>query len=271
MGFALLAGVCLCGCAPKPQPPTAEQRTAIYERAGLFFTNAVLWKPSESWSTNSLAAKLAPLIIQEVTSTNDAADLWRDRIAGGSVLSSTRSAAESRSRVFVREEKVSLNGRPHDQVSYVWSYPAGSDESPHTLKAQGVRITLNSSGQPAIWEVLADTSKAAIIVVAQSLEAAAAKEFGPALPGRRFSVERSLEEAPNVVVARGIEDGPMVMGPVVYLQAGTPDVGTVICRCMAAQARELIATAEHELAGSTTVRMEFPAVLDKDLRLPRSF
>ena len=77
---------------------------------------------------------------------------------------------------------------------------------------QGIRITLNSAGQPAIWEVLADGSGAELIFVSQSLEAAALAEFGKPLPGRRYAIERSVEEAPSVVVARVIDDGPMAHG-----------------------------------------------------------
>ena len=37
------------------------------------------------------------------------------------------------------------------------------------------------------------------------------------------------------------------MGPIVYLSENTRDVSTLICRCMAAQAKELAGTSIHEL------------------------
>ncbi len=112
---------------------------------------------------------------------------------------------------------------------------------------QGIRITLNSAGQPALWEVLTDSSGAELIFVSHSLEAAALAEFGKPLPGRRYAIERSMEEAPNVIVARVIDDGPVAMGPMVYLSAGTRTVSTLICRCMPAQVRKLVATATYDL------------------------
>ena len=112
---------------------------------------------------------------------------------------------------------------------------------------QGIRITLNSAGQPAIWEVLADSSTAKLFFVSQKLEAAAMAQFGKPLPGRRFATERSMEAAPDVIVARVIDDGPVVAGPIVYLSADTRAVSTLICRCMPAQARKLLATGTYDL------------------------
>jgi hypothetical protein len=115
------------------------------------------------------------------------------------------------------------------------------------LPLQGIRITLNSSGQPAIWEVLADNSKAKLFFVSQNLEAAAAAEFGKPLPGRRYSIERSIEAAPDVIVARVIDDSPVPLGPIIYLSAATRQVSTLVCRCMPAQARTLLATRTYNL------------------------
>ena len=56
-----------------------------------------------------------------------------------------------------------------------------------------------------------------------------------------------MEAAPDVIVARVIEDGPVPMGPIVYLSAGTRQVSTLICRCMPAQARKLLATRTYDL------------------------
>jgi hypothetical protein len=115
------------------------------------------------------------------------------------------------------------------------------------LALQGIRITLDSAGLPVIWEVLADRSGAELICVSQNLEAAAVAEYGKPLSGRRYTIERSREEAPNVIVARVIDDGPVAMGPIVYLSAGTRAVSTLICRCMPAQAKRLLGTSVYDL------------------------
>jgi hypothetical protein len=95
--------------------------------------------------------------------------------------------------------------------------------------------------------MLADVSGKELFFVSQSLEAAARAEFGKPLPGRRYAVEPSLKEGSNKVVARVIDDGPLPMGPIVYLNAETKCIGTIICRCMPAQAKELLATRTYEL------------------------
>jgi hypothetical protein len=129
--------------------------------------------------------------------------------------------------------------------------------------------------------------------VSHSLEVAALAEFGKPLPGRRYAIESSVEEAPDVIVARVIDDGPVAMGPIVYLSASTRTVSTLICRCMPAQVRRLVATSTYDLlpfqSGPTNSLLtqarallqeqiafwpgEPPGEtrLDKCLRLPRTF
>ena len=60
------------------------------------------------------------------------------------------------------------------------------------------------------------------------------------LPGRRFWIERSLASAPETVVARVIDDGPTPMGPILYLTVDSQEIVTLICRCMDAQADEVV-------------------------------
>jgi len=205
---------------------TTAQRATIYERANVQFTNAVLFKPFEAGPTNVLGFKLAPLLLQEVTNTN-------------SLIPPVV--------VFYEENKVLLNGTPHDQVIYVWRPLGPSDNTGDEYVTQGIRITLNTSGSPVIWEVLADNSSGELIFVSQSLEAAALKSFGAPLAGRRFAIESSLETASNAIVARVIEDGPLPMGPIVHLNAGSHNVSTLICRCMPTQTKNLLATETYEL------------------------
>ncbi|HVV73221.1 MAG TPA: hypothetical protein VHI52_17240, partial [Verrucomicrobiae bacterium] len=185
-----------------------------------------------------------------------------------------------------------LNGRTHATMTYLWFYPAEPGKSnPRRLSAQGVRLTLNSAGKPGIWEVLADPSRAEIIFVSQSVEAAALSQYGKPLPGRQFAVERGTGEHPNVVVARVIDDGPVAMGPILYLLAPSRGVSTLICRCMPAQARQIARTVGYDLVNSdliapligrasgaaslknpTLPHFENSAeVLEKRLRLPDSF
>lgn len=210
------------------------------------FGTTRLVKP-EATAENLPAARLAPLIVEEAIPGFDSAALPPVQATMSETL---------------------IDGRRHPQFIYRWQYP-GAQANPGALAAQGIRITLNSAGQPVIWEVLADTSGAKLIFVSHSLEAAARAEFGPPLPDRRFSVERGGAQSPETVVARVIEDGPTPMGPVVYLRAGTHDVSTLICRCMPSQAETIVAQQNYPL---TTGQADFPRTqLEQRLRLPRAF
>ena len=112
---------------------------------------------------------------------------------------------------------------------------------------QGLRITLNRAGVPVIWEPLFPDENLRMLFVADSLEAAAAAEFGQPLPGRRYSIEPCLEQEGPIVVAKVIDDGPVPMGPIVYLRAQTREITTVLCRCMPAQIRQVAASQQYDL------------------------
>ncbi|HWI56272.1 MAG TPA: hypothetical protein VNZ22_03515 [Bacillota bacterium] len=156
-------------------------------------------------------------------------------------------ADASQPTLYTELDTVQIQGSIHPRLTYLWCY-ATSEPQRGEVALQGIRLTLNSAGQPVVWEVLTDESGKELIFVAESLEAAARAEHGQPLPGRRYVIERELEEAPKVVVARVIDDGPMSMGPMVYLRAGTHSVNTVICRCMPAQAKTVAAARTYHLS-----------------------
>jgi hypothetical protein len=145
--------------------------------------------------------------------------------------------------VYYATQTTTLHDEPHEQIAFVWPNPA--DSGKHGL--QGVRMTLDWEGYPIIWEVLHDPSGLRVLYVSRSLEDAAAGHFGPPLPGRRFSVERSVDETPGVVVARVLDDGPAPMGPWVYLLDDAHTVTTLLCRCMPSQANDFAETGEYAL------------------------
>jgi hypothetical protein len=255
LGIGLIGSLVACF----GQPPGACPHPDIYQRATNEFAQALFYKPAEP-KTTDLAFSLAPLILQEV---NDAQTALPHPDQFGTLMVSNGAAIldQSRPAIYWDIDTVQIKGRAFARLSYLWCYAPGplefklgqgpgtaaSGPAKATLPLQGIRITLNGSGQPAIWGVLADTSRAKLIFVSQNLEAAAVAEYGKPLPGRRYAVERSVEAAPDVVVARVIDDSPLASGPIVYLSAGTRAVSTLICRCMPAQARKLLATRTYGL------------------------
>jgi len=218
----------------------------IYPRTTNQFAEACFFKPAEA-KTNDLAFTLAPLILQEVTRGTEPLS-QPDRFGTLNLSDGFLALDSSRPAIYWQADTVRLKGKEHVRYAYVWCYSlAASGQGESALALQGIRITLSGAGQPVIWEVLADSSGAELVFVSQSLEAAALAEFGRALPARRYAIERSVAEAPNVIVARVIDDGPVAMGPFVYLSAGTRMVSTLICRCMPAQAKKLLATSAYDL------------------------
>jgi hypothetical protein len=140
-------------------------------------------------------------------------------------------------------------------VVYVWRYPAPTGgERCISCEGRGVRITLGQDGLPLVWEALSTDTRTRVLFIAESLEQAARREFGEPLPGRRFSIERAADEAPDVVVARIIDDGPVPMGPYVYLNAPpSRAVTTVLCRCSPSQVEAFIETRYYDLLPLETI------------------
>lgn len=261
----MLALVVISGaCTRSHEVLAPRQREIIQARVTNWFNHSVLFKPTETESNSAPALRLAPLIIQEMGDTN-AGSRWRDQF----------DSEDSQPLVQSEFGFTVLDGRLHDQFSCRWSYVSSEPSTNSVRKWQGVRLTLNAAGEPVIWEVLEDSSGADIIYVAQSLELAARTQFGPPLTGRKFSIERSLLDAPQTVVANVIDDGPTPMGPVVYLNQQSRDVTTLICRCMASQGGTLLRQTNYELlltAPSNGWPSTFPLTpLEQRLRLPRSF
>jgi len=249
--------VLVAGCCSRPDADTkrldaGRQRAAIEDRATLIFTNAVLLKPRDTVPATNLAVTLAPLLIQEV--------------AGSDTGSNSGPAT-----VYYQLGAVQIAGITRPQMIYLWS--CGNEKK----LERGVRLTLDSRGLPVIWEVLDDCSVARVVFVSRSLEEKAQAAYGAPAMGRRFAVEPELAVAPDAVVARVNEDGPVAMGPIVHLTAPRGEISTVICRCMPTQARQLVATAYYELkliSAVTNVDLEIlgtnPNLVEK-LRLPPDF
>ena len=259
--LASALGLCTWGCAniKADHARAVLPRAEIYQRATNEFTEARFFKPAEP-KTNDLTFTLAPLILQEIRSGNEPLP-GLDRFGTFSLSKGALGLDLSRPAVHWQADTAQLKGKGHLRFSYVWCYSPGArgstrgqgtdtlspGQAESGLPLQGIRITLSSAGRPVVWEVLADSSGVELIFVSQNLEAAAVAEFGKPPPGRRYAIERGVDEAPNVIVARVIDDGPVALGPIVYLSAGTRAVSTLICRCMPAQAKQLLGTSTYDL------------------------
>lgn len=264
----LLAGAVLgSACTEEPRTPVGSvplvQLASVYARTEQGFSTADLFKPKRDAQTEE-AIYRAPLILQEVTGDGgDLVDADRFRAVlrpgGGPARFETEAPA-----VYFGQQSAVLGQNVYPLVSYVWQYPQASERSGR--RTQGLRLTLDDDGFPVLVEVLNDSSGLRVVYVARRLEAAAARDYGEPLPGRRFAIERSLEEQPRLVVPAVFEDGPEPSGPMVYLRAGSHDVGAVLCRCMPSQVEAIRDNLDYDLlplealadAEATPVRLPLP-------------
>jgi hypothetical protein len=258
----LAAGLSACSRSESPLPATT--RTDLQNRVTNSFPRVVMFKSAASGADQPLPAQLSPILIQPLPeSAEPNAALAKLTTALGMPVVSAHSNVTT------------LAGKSVPQFTYWWTYAQATPAGPPGSSQQGIRITLNSAGAPAIWEVLGDSSGADVIYVARSIEVLAQAELGAPEPERKFSVEQSLTAAPRTVVANVIDDGPALMGPIVYLEAAARDVSAVICRCMPAQFQELSGQRDYLLQLKPTPTggaTNFPsASLEKRLRLPKTF
>jgi hypothetical protein len=242
-----------------------------------------LFKPPTT-PLQSLSFKLAPLIIQEAgPSVPSAEGSARFGALEGEQVDPRRPA------VYGREGEILVHGKTHLRLTYAWFYPTNY-ASPIRPTVCGFQVVLNSAGEPVIWETLPNGGEVRTFFVADSLEQAAAAEFGAPLKGRRYSTEPDVKERPGVLVARLLEDGPIPMGPIVYVAGPDDAITTILCRCMSAQTSNIVQNINYELLPLETLAEEAQSalnsgggspeneaagvkteVLERWLRLPSSF
>lgn len=253
------------GCrAPCPGPIGIgeEQRKRLQAEAQRSFDFAVLEKPrlGSDGMVDEEVARLAPLIVSEVPTLS----------AGWSRDSSARSGGWG--RVCSEAGRTNIAGHWFKTVSFaaMAERPDGTEEEVWRL-----RMSLNAEGFPIIFEVARPGDKVDPIFVSESLELAARDAYGPPLPGRTYSVEQSVESAPNTVVIKVLENGPMPMGPYVYLRGEAKDIVTLLCRCSPSQVNEFVQSAYYELVvcdpAIETEALPPEAPLDVRLRFPSGF
>ena len=196
----------------------------------------------------------APLIVQELEGGVELTDPNPFGAIDGE--GGTAQVNPRRPTLYAGTFTTRIRGVDHDQVVYFWRYPPRlGQRGTFSREGRGVRITLGSDGFPLVWEALSTEARTRILFISESLERVAVGEFGGPLPGRSYAVERPMDEDPNVVVARVLDDGPVPMGPYVYLSAPpSRRVTTVLCRCMPSQISEIVETNYYNLLPLETIR-----------------
>lgn len=218
------------------RPLQAEEpadETVIRSRATNFFDKAALLKPRQDPET------LEPLFICEVLARKSLFFAATVTKAGGDWVFDTTAPA-----VYTNSAPVSIQGKLHPRHVFLWFIPG---PAPDTLDARGIAITLDSGGNPAVWETFSSRTPTPVLYISKSLETKALLHFGKPLTNRLFSAEVPLAGEGGAIVARVLDDGPVPMGPIVHISAADAEVSAVTCRCMPSQAKELVSTSTYAL------------------------
>lgn len=200
-------------------------RGRIVSRASTTFDRAIFYKPrTGSWP--GLEETYAPLIVQEISEqgVND---------------------GDTARFVYASRDHATIGDSSHDRVSYSWRSAGGG--APSRLAWQGIRITIGHDGFPLLWEVLNSAERVALVYVSESAERAAQKAYGPPQPGRRFAIEPCPGDVSRPMVVNVLPDGPVPMGPYIYLAKGSHEVTTVLCRCSPSQMNEVVEARWYDL------------------------
>ena len=251
-GGAIISGPgCASADARAPRDNVLFLHERLRERTLAEFGSAVLWKP-RGRSISDLEMDLAPLIVQEhINHGADASGFGPvvdlDGHRNGRVDATPPT-------VYVTTRLAQIHGIEHEQVEYCWAYPAEARGQGHgEVISHCVCMTLHLDGFPMVLRVRTwgDAHRKGfepdVLFVSDALEREAAEEYGAPLPGRRYAIERSVSETPDSVVVRVIEDGPIPMGPYVYLEAETHDITTLLCRCSPSQVDRFVESVYYDL------------------------
>lgn len=222
---------------------TIERQQMLRSRSLTEFSEAVFVKPRLD-GVDEAEADLAPLIVEQAAEfqTRERRSLF------GAVVTRRDGALEVDAEdrvVYAGTSLVRIGQREYRQVIFVWAYPPA--KATEAIHWRGVRGTIGTDGFPLAWEVLSSDTDERHLFVASSLERAAVEAFGEPVQDRCFAIERHAGETPLTVVLRIIEDGPIPMGPYVYLADGTHDVTTLLCRCSPAQIGRFVAEGYYDL------------------------
>lgn len=243
------------------------------QRAGQHLAHAVLYKPRNTEGMR-VEQVFLPLIVMEAANAN----------------APEPPTIES---VYFNVRVTEIAGQNFDQIEYVWMLngKAAMAQGPCS-SYRGVRITVDHDGFPLIWEALSSERGPRLLFVAESLEQEAKALFGGPRSAEAksgdggtgqekagFALEAESSGKGQVIIVAALEQGPVPMGPYVYLSAEPRwSITSILCRCSPSQVDEFVATHSYTLQPIETLESQCPDVvkklhstppLEKVLRWPR--
>ena len=147
------------------------------------------------------------------------------------------------------------------RTNFIWfnrddAAAKSADATAAPIPYTAVSFTVDKRGTTIIARVMQSGSNVDRYYVTETLEAAARKEHGPPMAGRRFSIERELPSTDGkrsgstpheALVPRLMFSAPEPTGPWVYIDGEDGFVTTVHCRCSASQIRAFTDTVEFDI------------------------
>jgi hypothetical protein len=242
LAYHLLILALFIGCSPTVEAPeepcvvdpslSREVREEVYQQTGRRFERAEFFSPDPDSVPGELRW-MSPLIVEEQDPLQaEDPPLGRfgrlDTDVSGQVV-----VHSDQPTVYHQAQRVDVGDSSLEQSTFLWFYPCSQSGSEPSWR--GFRMVLDQRGFAIVWELLSSEAPLRILYVSKPIENAARRQYGNALPERRYVVEPSVETHPDLVVARIVGDGPQPMGPFLYLDFPARRVSTLICRCEPSQ------------------------------------
>jgi hypothetical protein len=198
------------------------------------FEQFLVFERGETYEDGMLSA-FSPTIIQQWPTSppyEPRVDLFGSVYLAGNPSRIEVKIATDQPAVYGYTSEAKINGRRHKQLVYVWWYPErppmkANDPAAGRIDGDTMRITLDSRGRPAIIEILQACGCGHLVFVAERIEKAAQAEFGGALPGKSFAVEKDVPGKRDLIVGGQFEAGSGAARPVVHVMAGVHSITTV--------------------------------------------
>jgi len=209
--------------------------------------------PSDTWR---LLARYAPRIAQERVSNatySEAADRIGAAQLEGDYDDLSVVIDPSAPRVYAYAQPTIINDSPHTQLTYTYWFPERPALRPGDAEAGAIdgatlRITLDRNNQPAIFETILNCGCFHRCYVSASLDAAAAKVFGPPLDGKVCSVARRMNGPPDWEVAQTVDvlsNGDA--RPIIFSRAGYHGIAGILFDDSELQSRAVLARRAYVL------------------------
>lgn len=250
-----------------PIDPPATHSVPVPDQTRMF-EHAIFFGPKEGAVDEVAVEQMAPLVILEMTP--DQISRAESDYCGVLNPEGYVTCGPMTPTVCFARQSVTIRNVEFSQYLYIWRYPPDFTRG-RAMCDSGfdLQITLSTSGTPLVFELFPTSSKYRIVYVSTPLEASAMKEFGQPLLGRNFAIERSTSETPNFVVAGTINDGPMPLGPYIYLSAAPRrEIVAVTCRCEKSLAKSFWAEPRYDMKLLESAELGRSSDLEQLLRWP---